>query len=243
MRGHAVADDHDRAVDLGPGVIAVVEALAGRLRMMSGTARMPVSGPHSGDAGQRPSAAPRSIRGDGVVTDPGAPAPPGGGACRVVRTLKDGYWDRTELVAREDGSLRVRKSSKGDAPPGPWGVAALRQEMPTCRRCPPGPRRLPTGIGRLGRQRRGPSPVSGTKCPSTATRGRGGARAPGGDCPRRNRPDSGRAGGDRARAGSSGAVRGKPAARAHLLSVVAHALGALEADRRSARLVRADQSG
>jgi hypothetical protein len=68
-------------------------------------------------------------RGNGVVMDPAIPAPPGGGACRVVRTLKDGYWERTELVAHGDGSVRVRKSSKGDAPPGPWGVAALRQEI------------------------------------------------------------------------------------------------------------------
>jgi len=50
-------------------------------------------------------------------------------ATRVLRTLKDGYWDRTELVELSDGSLRVRKSSKGDAPPGPWGVAALRREI------------------------------------------------------------------------------------------------------------------
>jgi hypothetical protein len=48
---------------------------------------------------------------------------------RVVRTLKDGYWDRTEVVEMADGSRRVRKSSKGDAPPGPWGVAALRREI------------------------------------------------------------------------------------------------------------------
>src|SRR4051812_44236137 len=67
-------------------------------------------------------------RGNGVVTEP-RPAPPSGGGGRVVRTLKDGYWERTELVEHEDGSVRVRKSSKGDAPPGPWGVAALRQEI------------------------------------------------------------------------------------------------------------------
>jgi hypothetical protein len=48
---------------------------------------------------------------------------------RVVRTLKNGYWDRTEVVEMADGSRRVRKSSKGDAPPGPWGVAALRREI------------------------------------------------------------------------------------------------------------------
>jgi len=51
------------------------------------------------------------------------------GASAVVRTLKDGYWDRTEIVQRSDGSLCVRKSSKGDAPEGPWGIAALRREI------------------------------------------------------------------------------------------------------------------
>jgi hypothetical protein len=48
---------------------------------------------------------------------------------RVERTLKDGYWDRTEIVEMADGSRRVRKSSRGDAPPGPWGVNALRREI------------------------------------------------------------------------------------------------------------------
>jgi hypothetical protein len=48
---------------------------------------------------------------------------------RVVRTLKNGYWDRTEVVELGDGSSRVRKTAKGGGPPGPWGVAALRKEM------------------------------------------------------------------------------------------------------------------
>jgi hypothetical protein len=47
----------------------------------------------------------------------------------VVRTLKDGYWERTEIIEIADGSLRVRKSSKPDAHLGPWGVAALRREI------------------------------------------------------------------------------------------------------------------
>jgi len=47
----------------------------------------------------------------------------------VVRTLRDGYWDRTELIRLEDGSLRVRKTSKGTAAPGPWGVSTLRREI------------------------------------------------------------------------------------------------------------------
>jgi len=37
-----------------------------------------------------------------------------------------------------DGSLRVRKSSKGDAPPGPWGVSALRREIAYLSALPPG---------------------------------------------------------------------------------------------------------
>ena len=55
---------------------------------------------------------------------------------RVERTLKDGYWDRTEIVHMADGSRRVRKSSKGSAPPGPWGVAALRREIAYLMRLP-----------------------------------------------------------------------------------------------------------
>ena len=47
----------------------------------------------------------------------------------IVKTLRDGYWDRTELIRLEDGSLRVRKSSKGTAAPGPWGVSTLRREI------------------------------------------------------------------------------------------------------------------
>jgi hypothetical protein len=57
------------------------------------------------------------------------PPSPGDHTARVVRTLKDGYWDRTEVVELEDGSLRVRKSCKGNAPPGPWGASALRKEI------------------------------------------------------------------------------------------------------------------
>lgn len=52
-----------------------------------------------------------------------------GGAHCVIRTLKDGYWERTALVQLASGELRVRKSSNGDSPPGPWGVGALRKEI------------------------------------------------------------------------------------------------------------------
>ena len=46
----------------------------------------------------------------------------------VVQTLRDGYWDRTEVIRLRDGSLRVRKVSKG-AQAGPWGQVVLRREM------------------------------------------------------------------------------------------------------------------
>jgi hypothetical protein len=63
------------------------------------------------------------------MSDVDLPSPGDHAVGRVVRTLKDGYWDRTEVVELEDGSRRVRKSCKGDAPPGPWGASALRKEI------------------------------------------------------------------------------------------------------------------
>lgn len=48
---------------------------------------------------------------------------------KVVRTLKDGYWDRTEIVTMRDGTQRVRKRSKGAKAPGPWSVRSLRREI------------------------------------------------------------------------------------------------------------------
>jgi hypothetical protein len=46
-----------------------------------------------------------------------------------IRTLKDGYWDRTTVVRAVDGSLRVRKESRATVNPGPWAHAALRNEI------------------------------------------------------------------------------------------------------------------
>lgn len=47
----------------------------------------------------------------------------------AVRTLRDGFWDRTEVIRLRDGTLRVRKVSKGTEAPGPWGVPTLRSEI------------------------------------------------------------------------------------------------------------------
>lgn len=47
---------------------------------------------------------------------------------RVIRTLKDGYWDRTEVIELPNGEQRVRKQTKGAAS-GPWGVSSLRREI------------------------------------------------------------------------------------------------------------------
>ena len=55
-----------------------------------------------------------------------APFPSDG---RVVRTLKDGYWDRTEVIELADGAQRVRKRSKGASAASPWGVESLRREI------------------------------------------------------------------------------------------------------------------
>ncbi|HCH24489.1 MAG TPA: hypothetical protein DE179_09375 [Oceanospirillaceae bacterium] len=49
-------------------------------------------------------------------------------SAQEVQLLRDGYWDRTAIVAIDDGSQRVRKISKGAASAGPWGQNNLRAE-------------------------------------------------------------------------------------------------------------------
>lgn len=46
----------------------------------------------------------------------------------VDTLLRDGYWDRTEIIRMADNSQRVRKQSKGRLSAGPWGVNNLRAE-------------------------------------------------------------------------------------------------------------------
>lgn len=46
----------------------------------------------------------------------------------VEALLRDGYWDRTEVIRMADGSQRVRKQSKGQQSIGPWGMNNLRAE-------------------------------------------------------------------------------------------------------------------
>lgn len=46
----------------------------------------------------------------------------------AIRTLKDGYWDRTEVIETPTGERRVRKRTKGAAY-GPWGIESLRREI------------------------------------------------------------------------------------------------------------------
>ena len=57
---------------------------------------------------------------------------------RIIRTLKEGYWDRTEVVEQADGSRRVRKRNKGAHAKGPWGVESLRREIRYLTTLPPG---------------------------------------------------------------------------------------------------------
>lgn len=48
---------------------------------------------------------------------------------KIVRVLRDGYWDRTEVIELKNGTQRVRKVSKGAETAGPWGVSTLRSEI------------------------------------------------------------------------------------------------------------------
>ncbi len=54
---------------------------------------------------------------------------PGPSVGRVVRTLRDGFWDRTDVIELPGGQRRVRKASKGDPGAGPWGAETLRREI------------------------------------------------------------------------------------------------------------------
>ena len=54
----------------------------------------------------------------------------------TIRILKDGYWDRTSVVSREDGILRVRKECRNTPRPGPWSHQALRNEIAYLRSLP-----------------------------------------------------------------------------------------------------------
>jgi hypothetical protein len=58
-----------------------------------------------------------------------APRSSGPSEGRVVRRLKDGYWDQTDVIEMPDGTRRVRKRSKGTHAPGPWGLESLRREI------------------------------------------------------------------------------------------------------------------
>ena len=164
-----------------------------------------------------------------------------GGVRRVVRTLKDGYWDRTEVVQLDDGSLRVRKSSKGDAPPGPWGVAALRKEIEYLSTLPERARAVFPPVLTTWDDTSGESPRVGYEVPFYADHLDAGALA-------------------RKRALTQTEIdlfqealaevlldrvhapmiqTGEPLS-AHLVSVVEHALRALEVDPELARLIRAE---
>lgn len=70
------------------------------------------------------------------MNEPAASLPAQPSAARVCRTLKDGYWDRTEVIELADGSRRVRKQSKGAAA-GPWGVSSLQREIRYLTTLPP----------------------------------------------------------------------------------------------------------
>ena len=47
---------------------------------------------------------------------------------RQVKLLRDGYWDQTSIISMPDGSMRIRKVSKGNESVGPWGEDNLRAE-------------------------------------------------------------------------------------------------------------------
>lgn len=58
-------------------------------------------------------------------------------AARLVRPLKQGYWDSTEVIELTDGSFRVRKRNHGTGGSSPWGLESLRREVRYLNSLPP----------------------------------------------------------------------------------------------------------
>jgi hypothetical protein len=58
-------------------------------------------------------------------------------AARVVRPLKQGYWDSTEVIELPDGTTRVRKRNHGTGGSSPWGLESLRREIRYLNSLPP----------------------------------------------------------------------------------------------------------
>jgi hypothetical protein len=177
-------------------------------------------------------------------TPPSVHAPPAGGAGRVVRTLKDGYWDRTEVVQLGDGSLRVRKSSKGDAPPGPWGVAALRKEIEYLSTLPERARAVFPPLLAAWDDSAAQPPRVGYEVPFYADHLDAGALARAGALAQGEIDlfQGMLAEALFERVHASAVAEDQPLS-AHLVSVVEHALRALEAEPELARLIRAGSVG
>ena len=131
----------------------------------------------------------------------------------------------------DDGSLRVRKSSRGDAPPGPWGLAALRKEIAYLSTLPPRARAVFPPLLAAWDDAAADPPRVGYEIPFYADHFDAGALA--------RRRALAQAEIDQfqdalaevaARTGARvGAAANEPLS-VHLVSVVDHALGALEAD-------------
>ena len=175
------------------------------------------------------------------MTGPTPRAPGGDDVRRLVRTLKDGYWDRTEVVQLDDGSLRVRKSSRGDAAPGPWGLAALRKEIAYLSTLPPRARAVfPPLLAAWDDPDADPVRV-GYEVPFYVDHLDAGALARKRALaqPEIDQFQDALAEAVLERVHASTPARTEPLS-VHLVSVVHHALGALEADPDLARLVRAE---
>ena len=116
----------------------------------------------------------------------------------------------------DDGSLRVRKSSRGDAPPGPWGLAALRKEIAYLSTLPPRARAVFPPLLAAWDDAAADPPRVGYEVPFYADHLDAGALARERALAQRgDRSVSRRAGGDGARTGARVGACGRPSRSRH----------------------------
>ncbi|MEO7413054.1 MAG: hypothetical protein ABIZ81_06835, partial [Opitutaceae bacterium] len=156
----------------------------------------------------------------------------------VIRTLKDGYWDRTEVVELEAGGHRVRKRSKG-ATFGPWGIGSLRREISFLGSLPPRAAAVFPPVLATWDEEGGANPDVGYEMPFYADHRDAGVLARGGSLAQKEIDEFQDTLGEAVFDRLHEPVRAENSLAEHVASVIEQAWATLEKDSAAARLLQA----